>query len=165
VCTSDLGRFGSWLRFQQLLRCLKAIAGQHGTSMQVVALAWLLRRGVVPLLPAHWTPGSNGAPWWLSLGLPHFRPEALPLPRAASAMSAAAVAAAAQEPGSEPDSAPAAATASEEAGAEEDGSSKPPAVSGTEVAKSGAEQWAAYLQGLLSDADLEVLAAIAGQES
>jgi hypothetical protein len=85
-------RFGGWARFQGLLGVLQGVAQRQGTSLQVVALAWLLRQGVTPLLPAHWGGGgsggattggscaSAGAPWPASLGLPQFRPEALPLP-------------------------------------------------------------------------------------
>lgn len=47
--------------------------------LQVVALAWLLHQGVVPLVPVHWssqgvaagTRTAAGPPWALSLGLQH----------------------------------------------------------------------------------------------
>lgn len=114
--------YGGWGRFQELLHTLKGVADKHGTSVQVVALAWLQQQGVVPLLPAHWGPGqaaSSGAPWALSLGLAHHKMEPPP------ALTAAGDAVVAQEP--------------EAAAVEAEGAEEAPAAAAAEAAAEGIE--------------------------
>lgn len=47
-------RYGGWSRFQQLLRCLRAVADRHGVSMEAVAVRWAMDQGVTPVVDINW---------------------------------------------------------------------------------------------------------------